>query len=459
MPRRVSRRNRPVRNRRDAYLDPSSPPEPSLQLALATLPAILAAVFAAASAATTSIPHARLQALVESLSGRQKAAVERYVLHGEHIESSWLIIRGMAIAFGAALLSEALVDQSGRMRIGLVTFGVLVAYGIPAEIGTVIARRTAEKSIAWFLILLRPFELVVSPIAWFITRLSGVVSGTVDPPREATPSLTETEVEYLVTEGEKTGSLAPDQSEMIRNVLDFSDVRVGDVMVPRTQVVAIEVTLGSADLLRVVEENEHSRYPVYEGRVDNVVGILHVKDLLTFAATSELKDLRIRDLMRTPVVFVPESQSASTVLKDMRSGRRHHMAVVIDEFGGINGVATLEDLIEEIIGDIRDEHDDDEAPIVDLGDGRLLVDASVAIGDLNRYLAIHLPENEDYHSLGGFLIERIGSVPQKGAVYSDEGVEFVIREADERHIVKVEVVRKQPSPESMPPPSSNQPIL
>jgi len=133
------------------------------------------------------------------------------------------------------------------------------------------------------------------------------------------------------------------------------------------------------------------------------------------------------------------------------------MAIIIDEFGGMSGIVTLEDVIEEIVGDIRDEHDTDEPPIVDLGNGRLMVDAGVPISDLSRYLGIELPEDGDYNSLGGFLVERAGQVPGVGNVHSDFGLDFVVREGDERRVTKVEIIRRTetpgPGPESLPPQS------
>jgi CBS domain containing-hemolysin-like protein len=224
-------------------------------------------------------------------------------------------------------------------------------------------------------------------------------------------------------------------------------------MVPRTQVRTFDVTTPVDELLKEVAESEHSRYPVYRDTIENILGVLHVKDLVSYAATHDLKQLLLEEVLRKPVAFVPESQLASSVLKDMRAGR-HHLGVVIDEFGGMSGAVTLEDLIEEIVGDIRDEHDDEEPPIVDLGDGRLMVDARVPITDLSRYLGIDLPDDGDYHSLGGFLVERMGHVPLVDSTLSDFGLDFVVRDADERHVAKVEIIRSTPSPDSVPPMSS-----
>jgi CBS domain containing-hemolysin-like protein len=229
---------------------------------------------------------------------------------------------------------------------------------------------------------------------------------------------------------------------MIRNVLDFGDVQAGDVMLPRMQVSAVSVDTAVTDVLRKAAETGYSRYPVYRDRIDNVVGVLHVKDLVTRANVEDLSKLKLTDVMRTPVVYVPETQSASSVLAGMRTGHKHHIAIVIDEFGGMAGIITLEDIIERIVGDIRDEHDDPEKapPIVELGDGRLLVDARVTMAGLSRHLGAELPEGGDYYSLGGFIVEALGQVPRPGAILNKLGIEFIVREADERHITQVEVI-------------------
>jgi CBS domain containing-hemolysin-like protein len=248
------------------------------------------------------------------------------------------------------------------------------------------------------------------------------------------------------------GSLAHDQSEMIRNVLDFAGATAGEVMVPRTRVKAFEVKTPIADLLKQIADTRHSRYPVYRDSVDNIVGIVHAKDLIAHAAASDLGQVRLEDLMRKPVAFVPETRSASSVLTEMRAGR-HHLAIVIDEFGGVGGIVTLEDLVQQIVGDIRGELENEEPPIVDLGDGRLVVDASIPLADLSRYLGQDLPTDGPYHSLGGLIVDRLGSVPRAGTSLSAFGLEFVVREADERHVAKVEIVRAA-APESVVPRSS-----
>jgi CBS domain containing-hemolysin-like protein len=240
---------------------------------------------------------------------------------------------------------------------------------------------------------------------------------------------------------------------MIRNVLDFGDATAGELMIPRPQVTAFDIGTPIEALLRLIVESEHSRYPIYKDSIDNVVGILHAKDLLRHASAGKSTEVRVESMLRQPVVFVPESQLATSVLKDMRS-RRHHMAVVIDEFGGFSGIITLENLLEEIVGDIRDEHDVEEAPIVDIGDGKLMVDASVSIGDLSSYLGADLPEDGDYHTLAGFIVAELGRVPEPGATLRAFGLDFIVREADERRVVKVEIARVV-APESLLPRSAS----
>lgn len=399
-----------------------------------------------------TLTTARISALAETLGGVRRDVLLRYRDRGPAIRSRWLALRVLGIAATAILAQRWVPADLGVARATLVaTLVALVLYGIPAEVLRGVAERMAERIAPTMLRVLRPFEVLVSPLALPFYLLGRLASGSVRRPAEH-EGVTETEVEIIVKEGEENGSLGHEQSEMIRNVLDFSDLMAADVMVPRTQVTTLPIECPLDEVMRVVGEKGHSRYPVVRDRVDNVVGVLHVKDLLAFLATNETDGFRVETVARKPVAFVPEGQPCSTVLTDMRAGR-HHMAIVIDEFGGMSGIVTLEDLIEEIVGDIRDEHDQEEAPIVDLGDGRLMVNASVPIGDLSRYLGVEF-EDGDYHSLGGFIIDRLGRVPGVGSMVSEFGLDFVVREADDRHVMKVEIIREAPSPDSLLPRSS-----
>jgi CBS domain containing-hemolysin-like protein len=424
-------------------LEPASPPESILQALLALLPALVAAVFGTASAAVGALSPARRAALREALEGSRREALDRYVEHGPEIESRWLVLRVLGIAISAILIGRQLPESLDGWLPVLAALCALVAYGLPVEIIKAVALRNPERSSLVLLQYLRLFELVAVPIAFPLSLIGKLVGRNVVRPKSIPPParVTETEVEILVNEGERDGSLDHEQSEMIRNVLDFRTLTAGDVMVPRTRVRGIDIQTPASELLDAISESGHSRYPVYRERVDDVVGILHAKDVLTYVANKgNLDEIDLEKLLRKPVAFVPETQSASSVLQDMRAGR-HHLAIVVDEFGSMLGIVTLEDLVEEIVGDIRDEHDVEEPPIVELDGGRLLVDASIAISELSRYLGAELPESSDYHSLGGFIVDRLGRVPRIGARLGALGLEFVVREADDRHVAKVEIVR------------------
>ena len=228
---------------------------------------------------------------------------------------------------------------------------------------------------------------------------------------------------------------------MVRNVLDFGDVQVRDVMLPRMQVSAIGIDTHAKDVLRIAAETGYSRYPVYRGRLDNVVGVLHVKDLVIRASIEDVGALELVDVMRTPVVFVPEASSVSSVLAGMRADN-HHIAIVVDEFGGTSGIITLEDILQRLVGHIGVERDDAEGapPIVELGEGRLLLDARVTMAGLSRHLGVDFPEGADYYSLGEFIVEALGQVPRPGVALRKLGFEFIVREAGELQIRRVEVV-------------------
>lgn len=422
-----------------------------VRVALALIPAVIGAAFAGASWAIGLLSHARRTALREATEGRTKRAIERYLENGNAIEARWLALRAMAIGLTAILLGQELRGVLGSFTVPVAALLTAVAYAIPSELFRAFTARDPERAAPLLLEVLRPFELLAAPLAEPILWLGRVTSRWLTPAAPV-PHVTESEMQFIVAEGEMSGQLDHEQSEMIRNVLDFGDVTAEEVMLPRTQVLSLSADTPLDEALRAVAESGHSRYPVYSGSVDNVIGVLYAKDLLKLAAKGELSGGSLGTLARTPVAFVPESQSANSVLQDMRAGR-HHMAIVIDEFGGMSGILTLEDLLERIVGDIRDEHDTEEPPIADLGDGRLLVDASVPIADLGRYLGADLPDDGDYRSLGGYIIAELGRVPEVGARVSALGLDFEVREADERRVAKVEIRRSTP-PESLSPRST-----
>jgi CBS domain containing-hemolysin-like protein len=427
-------------------VDPD-PEQPALSVALALIPALISALFGVASVAVGSLSGARRAALRETLRPSVSQALDRYILGSERVEARWLWLRVLGIATTAGLITSQMPPGT-RLPWLMGILAAVAAYALPTQLLRPLA---VARSASWAPRLLRtlaPFELLVAPLADPISWLARKWAGSASPAPSA--ELAETEVEMVVAEGEQNGSLSADASAMIRNVLEFRDVTAEDVMVPRIHVDALDAALSLSEAIARVAESRHSRYPVYSESVDNIVGILHVKDLYIHASGAQEKNASAKslgDLARRPVAFVPETQPASTVLKDMRAGR-HHLAVVVDEFGGFSGIVTLEDLLEEIVGDIQDEHDVEDAErFQTLESGNYLVDASLPVADVNRYLGVELPEG-DYVSIGGLLMEHLGEIPRAGTEHELHGLRVKIREADARHIALIEIELIPPATES-----------
>jgi CBS domain containing-hemolysin-like protein len=417
-------------------LDPE-PPQPSLLFAALTLlPAFFAAGYGIVNATAANLSSARKVALRDTLEGGDRGAMDRFLLYQQKLETRWLIGRVAGVAATAALLAWHLGPTMRYAWLYGWVAGV-AAYAIPTEFAQQFTRPRAERVLPGLLRVIRVGEWLVAPFADPLYYLGRQTSGS---SQSLTPSasLTETEVELLVNEGELNGSLDHEQSEMIRNVLDFGELTAEELMVPRTQVDAISEAQTIEEVMAEASRSHHSRYPVFSGSIDHVVGILHVKDLF-HAMVEGLGGKTALELARRPVAFVPEGQLASTVLKEMRAGR-HHMAVVLDEFGGVAGILTLEDLLEEIVGDIQDEHDADDAARIKLvGPHCAIVDASTPVADVNRALGTELPEEGDYVSLGGLLLEHLHTVPPQGSTHEVLGLTVVIQEADEKRISQVQL--------------------
>ncbi|MDR2482061.1 MAG: hemolysin family protein [Treponema sp.] len=233
-------------------------------------------------------------------------------------------------------------------------------------------------------------------------------------------------------------TLESEQQEMIRGVVELSDTTAREVMIPRTDTVFLSADTPHDELLTTISESGHSRFPVYEDTIDNVIGILYVKDALKCLVRRET--INVRALLRKPF-FVPLSKHIDQLLRELRR-RRVHIAVVVDEYGGVAGIVCMEDIIEEIIGDIQDEFDNEREDILDLGENSYLCDARVNLEDLSEALGISLPA-EDFDTLGGFVFDLFGKIPVKyeKAVY--EGHDFIIQEMEGHRINTVKIILRE----------------
>jgi magnesium and cobalt transporter len=272
------------------------------------------------------------------------------------------------------------------------------------------------------------------------TRLQDLFKGG----KELEQSRLEEEIQSIIDEGEERGLIDEKSGEMIQSILEFRDTVAREVMVPRTDIVAVPSDAPIADIIDQVNRHGYTRMPVYEGSVDNIIGVLNVKDLIRLWS-KPIGEADLKPLLRKPY-FIPETKNIHLLLHELKD-QRQHMAVVIDEYGGTAGLVTLEDLIEEIVGEIRDEHDTEETDFTELPDGYALVDSRVEIDKIETHFGITIPEGK-YETLAGFILHLIRKIPLAGDVIRHGELEMVIASADERSIKKVKVRKTGGTPPS-----------
>ncbi|MGQ9637723.1 MAG: hemolysin family protein [Thermodesulfobacteriota bacterium] len=244
--------------------------------------------------------------------------------------------------------------------------------------------------------------------------------------------ITEEEVRMLIKEGGKHGIFNPTEEKILHSVFEFTDMSAREVMVPVTQIVGIPIDKSPQEIRMIIEEEQFSRYPIYGKDLQDIRGVLHAKDFFTLLTKTGQVD--IRKIMKPPF-FIPETMKLSLLLGEMQR-RRTHMAFLVDEYGGISGLVTIEDLLEELVGEIRDEYDT-ESPVLQLKDGTFLIDASIALRDLKEDYHLSLPESPEYETLGGFLMTILQKIPQVGDSIEIEGKRLQIVEMFGQRISKV----------------------
>ena len=289
-------------------------------------------------------------------------------------------------------------------------------------------------------LLSRLFSLIVK----FLTASSNVVLWFTGSGAKTTEALvSEEEVRYLVREGAEKGVFDDTEQEFIQSVFDFADTAVRQVMTPRTEVHALEIQTPCATALETMIASGFSRMPVYDSDLDHIVGIIHIKELLRAQAHGQCDTLR--DFLH-PAYFVPDSMQISHLLRELQV-RRTQMAIVVNEFGTVIGLATVEDILEEIVGEIRDEYDqDEEHPIQDLGNGRWLVEGGVPLSDLREQHHVPVDETAAYRTLAGFMLARLERIPRGGEMVTQEGYHFTIMKMEGRRIAQIQIEQLAPPP-------------
>jgi CBS domain containing-hemolysin-like protein len=282
-------------------------------------------------------------------------------------------------------------------------------------------------------------DKLLFPLSWPLSKLPGLITGN-NSKGDDEPVASEDEIEFHIRRGiDKSVFKKEEHGELLMSVIEFADTMVKEVMIPRTDMVGIDHNTSVSESLKTILKSGHSRVPVYDDTPDKIVGILYAKDLLRNLKNSDTKEnLTAKEVMREETFFVPETQKISTLLTDMRR-KGLHLAIVVDEFGGTAGIVTLEDIIEELVGEIRDEYDTDETEIKQIDSNRWQLSAKMAIHDFEHETGLTIRETGDYETVGGYVIAIHGRIPKKGKIIQDDNLQFVVVDGDERHITRLEV--------------------
>ncbi len=283
------------------------------------------------------------------------------------------------------------------------------------------------------------FLFTLTPLVWLFRKITdGLlwIAHLQTDRKQASQIVTESELEAMINISHQEGLIPTEERVMIERVFEFGDTTVYEVMVPRVDVVSSPLTTTLAQLVKIIKEQGHSRIPIYKETPDNIVGILHVKDLIPYLSPSKKKELELEKIIREPF-FVPETKHISEVFKEMRS-KRIHLAMVVDEYGGISGLVTLENLVEQLVGDIMDEYDTDEEQIKKVKDNTYIIAGDVSISEVNELLGTEI--EGEFDTVAGFMIDRLGHLGKAGEKVEMEGFTFIVDQIKKMRITKVKVV-------------------
>ena len=343
---------------------------------------------------------------------------------------------GLILAVVSELGPKSVIGSFGLAAVLILLFGVAIPQAWSYYAGELLLARV-EPLLALVRWILQPLTFVLRPIAAVVRRLAGVTDD--DEGRHVAE-----EILSAVSEGEHDGVVGDQEKEIIESVIKFAHTNASEIMTPRTDMVTVERGAGLNEVIDTIREEGHSRIPVYEKSVDNVVGVLYAKDLLVQLGEGGNGSYQMELAMREPF-FVPETKSLDDLLREFKRGKVH-MAIVLDEYGGTAGLVTIEDILEEIVGEITDEYEPPEPePFVLLGEDTAEVDAKMHIDDLNDELKVELPDDRDVDTVGGFVFSELGRIPKSGETFEYDNLTFTVLAAEARRVsrLKIEVKRNQ----------------
>ncbi len=428
-----------------------------LKLAVVFLLVLANAFFVASEFALVTVRRSRVAALVGNGSRPARIVLRIIENLSAYISAFQLGVTLASLALGwvgedtVAHLLQPLLERSlpgAASTVAAHSIAIVVAFAlitylhivlgelVPKTLALERAERLALAVARPIHIFYRVFKAPISLLEWSAGR---VVRGMgLHLSSAQTAAYTEEELRHLVGLSHKSGHLIEDERQLIYNVFDFTEATVESVMVPRTEIEALDADLSAAQMLDVFEQTGYSRMPVYRDSLDNIIGIVLLKDLSRAVRRSGAESL---EQFIRPAVFIPTNVKLNDALRTLRRSSEH-MALVVDEHGGVEGLVTLEDLLEELVGDIRDEHDEaGTGQIVEQPDGTYNVRGNLSVRDINKLLALNLPESDNYHTIAGFMMERAGRLLKRGESVEYNGLKLTVQSTARNRIVETKIER------------------
>jgi len=428
-----------------------------LQIVVIAILTVFEGVFVAAEIALVSVRRTRMDQLADEGNRSARRVRQLVAQPGRFLAVTQIgltFLGFLASAYAAVNLTMSLesvlagsglpilATSAGALALIIVTlilslFTIVFGELVPKSLALAHTEAFALRLSGFIVVLLR----VLGPLVHVLTAVTNSVSGMLGAGDQARDVMSTEELKILVERGGEQGILEAEEEQMIHAVIELGDQRVHEVMVPRIAMVTLAASASMEQAIDVVIDEGHSRIPVYEETIDEIVGILYAKDLLPFLKGSVEQRPSLRSILRTPV-FVPESMSVDDLLHEFQR-RKVHIAIVLDEYGGTAGLATIEDLLEEIVGEIQDEYDEEEPLIVRLSDDEARIDGRADVDDLAELFDTNLglEDADQYDTVGGLIYHRLGTVPKPGDQVEIDGLTLTVETTDGRRVGKVLAVR------------------
>jgi CBS domain containing-hemolysin-like protein len=414
-----------------------------LELVAVAALVLLNAYFVAAEYALVTVRRTRMHELAEEGNRRAKLVLRITAEPAKFIAAMQLGVTVTSLAIGALgehtliRLFDPVMATFLAIVIALLLltfFHVVAGELVPKGVSLGYSERTA----LWVSAPVRAFFILFKPLIWVLQRSTEVVLRALgmEPPGAEGAVYSEAELKMLLERSTVEGELEQEEQEMLYKVFDFADKEAKDVMVPRPEVVALSAELPPEECLRAVLESPYTRYPVYREAPEHIIGVLHLRDLLNALNDRGIAEVSVDELLR-PAHIVPETKDIAALLTEFRRTNQH-MAIVVDEYGDMEGIVTLEDVLEEIVGEIEDEFDLPDESIERLDERRIRIDGTFPIDDFNEQFEQSLPI-EDYHTMGGYVFGLLGRAPEQGDLLEEDGLRFKVIDLEGTRIERLEV--------------------